>query len=178
MVTIRLARHGGKKNPFYHVTVAEKSAKRDGRFIERLGFYNPVARGRDEKLRIDLERVDYWLSNGAQASERVKQLVARSRKGLDAVPADVNAVETAAVTDDTAAVNDDTAAATDESAAATNETASAADDADAAADETEASADAPSGETEAEATADTETGDAVVADAEDETPADDDTETA
>ncbi|MCE2424814.1 MAG: 30S ribosomal protein S16 [Pseudomonadales bacterium] len=58
MVTIRLARRGGKKNPFYHVTVAEKSAKRDGRFIERLGFYNPVARGRDQKLRIDLERVD------------------------------------------------------------------------------------------------------------------------
>lgn len=147
MVTIRLARHGGKKNPFYHVTVAEKSAKRDGRFIERLGFYNPVARGRDEKLRIDLDRVDYWLSNGAQASDRVKQLVARSRKAVEAVPADGDAAETAAV---------ETPAAIDEMAVA--------------ADEAEASAEAPSEETEANV--DIETGDAVAADAEDESRAD------
>lgn len=80
MVTIRLARHGGKKKPFYHVTVAERSAKRDGRFIERVGFYNPVARGREEELRIDLPRVDYWLSTGAQPTDRVSQLVARWRK--------------------------------------------------------------------------------------------------
>lgn len=80
MVTIRLARHGGKKNPFYHLTVAEKSAKRDGRFIERLGFYNPVARGADEELRIDLGRTDYWLSVGAQPTERAGQLIARYRK--------------------------------------------------------------------------------------------------
>ena len=80
MVTIRLARHGGKKKPFYHVTVAERSARRDGRFIERVGFYNPVARGREEELRIDLERVDYWLSTGAQPTDRVGQLVARWRK--------------------------------------------------------------------------------------------------
>lgn len=80
MVTIRLARHGGKKKPFYHVTVAERSAKRDGRFIERVGFYNPVARGQEEELRINLARVDYWLSTGAQPTERVGQLVARWRK--------------------------------------------------------------------------------------------------
>ena len=80
MVTIRLARHGGKKKPFYHVTVAERSAKRDGRFIERVGFYNPVARGQEEELRIDLARVDYWLSTGAQPTDRVSQLVARWRK--------------------------------------------------------------------------------------------------
>lgn len=80
MVTIRLARHGGKKKPFYHVTVAERSAKRDGRFIERVGFYNPVARGQEEELRIDLERLDYWLSIGAQPTDRVRQLVARWRK--------------------------------------------------------------------------------------------------
>ena len=80
MVTIRLARHGGKKKPFYHVTVAERSAKRDGRFIERVGFYNPVARGREEELRINLERVDYWLSTGAQPTDRVGQLVAQWRK--------------------------------------------------------------------------------------------------
>ena len=80
MVTIRLARHGGKKKPFYHVTVAERSAKRDGRFIERVGFYNPVAKGQEEELRIDLSRVDYWLSTGAQPTDRVSQLVARWRK--------------------------------------------------------------------------------------------------
>lgn len=80
MVTIRLARHGGKRKPFYHVTVAERSAKRDGRFIERVGFYNPVARGREEELRIDLGRVDHWLSTGAQPTDRVRHLVARWRK--------------------------------------------------------------------------------------------------
>lgn len=80
VVTIRLARHGAKKKPFYHVTVAERSAKRDGRFIERVGFYNPVARGQEEELRIDLPRVDYWLSTGAQPTDRVSQLVARWRK--------------------------------------------------------------------------------------------------
>lgn len=81
MVTIRLARHGGKKLPFYHVTVADRAAKRDGRFIERVGFFNPMARGGEVSLRIDLERVDHWLSVGAQPSLRVKQLVAKARKG-------------------------------------------------------------------------------------------------
>ena len=75
MVVIRLARHGGKKNPFYHVTVADKAAKRDGRFVERVGFYNPIARGQAEGLRLDLDRIDYWLSVGAQPSERVKKLI-------------------------------------------------------------------------------------------------------
>ena len=79
MVTIRLARRGGKKRPFYHLTVAEKSAKRDGRFIERVGFYNPVARGNDEELRIDMQRVDYWLGCGAVLSERAGSLVKRWR---------------------------------------------------------------------------------------------------
>ncbi len=80
MVTIRLARHGSKKNPFYHITVAERAAKRDGRFIERVGFYNPVAKGNAEKLRIDLERFEYWLSVGGQPSDTVKKLVQRARK--------------------------------------------------------------------------------------------------
>ena len=75
MVTIRLARHGSKKNPFYHITVAEKSAKRDGRFIERVGFFNPVAKGQSEELRLDLNRVDHWLSVGAQPSEMVSKLI-------------------------------------------------------------------------------------------------------
>ena len=84
MVTIRLARHGAKKSPFFHVTVADRTAKRDGRFIERIGFYNPVARGQDERTRIDLERVDYWLSVGAQPSERVRQLIDSARRAAAA----------------------------------------------------------------------------------------------
>lgn len=80
MVTIRLARHGSKKNPFYHITVADRAASRDGRFIERVGFYNPVAQGQSEVLRIDLERIDYWLSVGAQPSEMVQKLVKQARK--------------------------------------------------------------------------------------------------
>lgn len=96
MVTIRLARHGGKKHPFYHVTVAEKTAKRDGRFIERLGFYNPLARGGEEEVRIDLERVDHWLSVGAQPTERTAQLIARYRKAQSAAAdAEAEAAETA-----------------------------------------------------------------------------------
>ncbi|MYF09637.1 MAG: 30S ribosomal protein S16, partial [Gammaproteobacteria bacterium] len=75
MVTIRLARHGAKKNPFYHITVADRRAKRDGRFIERVGFFNPLARGREEALRVDLERVDHWLAEGAKPSDRVRQLI-------------------------------------------------------------------------------------------------------
>ena len=83
MVTIRLARHGAKKAPFYHVTVADRAAKRDGRFVERVGFYNPLARGRAERLRIDLDRVDYWLSVGAQPSDRVSALIKEVRTSAD-----------------------------------------------------------------------------------------------
>ena len=79
MVTIRLARHGSKKSPFYHITVADRSAKRDGRFVERVGFFNPVAKGNSEELRVDLDRVDYWLSVGARPSERVQKLIHRAR---------------------------------------------------------------------------------------------------
>ena len=79
MVTIRLARHGSKKNPFYHITVADTSNRRDGRFVERVGFFNPVAKGHAEELRVDLERVDYWLSVGAQPSDVVKKLVKQAR---------------------------------------------------------------------------------------------------
>jgi len=75
MVTIRLARGGSKKRPFYHLTVSDSRNARDSRFIERLGFFNPVARGNDERLRVDLDRVNYWLAQGAQPSERVAQLV-------------------------------------------------------------------------------------------------------
>ena len=84
MVTIRLARHGAKKRPFYHLTVADKSAKRDGRFIERVGFFNPLAQGDEERMRIDLDRVDYWLSVGARPSERVTQLIGVARREVAA----------------------------------------------------------------------------------------------
>ncbi len=84
MVTIRLSRQGSKKNPFYHITVAERTAGRDGRFVERLGFYNPVARGGEETLRVDVERADYWIAQGAQPSERVKKLIGRARKNAAA----------------------------------------------------------------------------------------------
>jgi small subunit ribosomal protein S16 len=87
MVTIRLARHGSKKKPFYYVTVAERSSGRDGRFVERLGFYNPVAKGNEEKLRVDVARVDHWLSEGAQPSDKVKKLLAEARKNAQAAAA-------------------------------------------------------------------------------------------
>ncbi|HEY5141288.1 MAG TPA: 30S ribosomal protein S16 [Methylococcales bacterium] len=75
MVTIRLSRGGAKNRPFYHVVVTDSRSGRDGRYIERVGFFNPLARGNEEKLRLDTERVEYWKSNGAQASERVAKLI-------------------------------------------------------------------------------------------------------
>ncbi len=75
MVVIRLARGGAKKRPFYHLTVADKRNARDGRFIERVGFYNPVARGNEERLNLNQERIDYWLGMGAQPSPRVLTLL-------------------------------------------------------------------------------------------------------
>ncbi len=79
MVKIRLARGGAKKRPFYHIVVADSRNKRDGRRIERIGFFNPVARGREQRLRVNLERVDYWTGVGAQLTERVKHLVSEAR---------------------------------------------------------------------------------------------------
>lgn len=75
MVTIRLARGGSKKRPFYHLTVADSHRSRDGRYIERVGFFNPIARGNEETLRVDHQRVEYWLSQGAQLSARVGNLL-------------------------------------------------------------------------------------------------------
>ena len=80
MVTIRLARGGSKKRPFYHITVADSRKARDGRYIERVGFFNPVARGQEERLRVDNERVDYWLGQGAKASDRVQKLLKDNAK--------------------------------------------------------------------------------------------------
>ncbi|MCH2336475.1 MAG: 30S ribosomal protein S16 [Pseudomonadales bacterium] len=87
MVVIRLARHGAKKAPFYHLTVADRSAQRDGRFIERVGFFDPAARGNAERLRVDLDRIDHWLSVGAQMSDRVRSLVDEVReRSVDDAP--------------------------------------------------------------------------------------------
>ena len=74
MVTIRLARGGAKKKPFYHITVSDSRRARDGRFIERIGFFNPMAKGQEERLRLDLDRMAYWQSQGAQVSDRVSTL--------------------------------------------------------------------------------------------------------
>ncbi len=91
MVTIRLSRHGSKRNPFYQITVAEQSVARDGRFIERLGFYNPVARGGEERLRMNVERAEYWIAEGAQASEKVRKLLSEARRNAAAAAATVTA---------------------------------------------------------------------------------------
>ena len=79
MVGIRLSRHGAKKRPFYHIVVTDRRNKRNGRFIERLGFYNPIATGGEQPLKLALDRVDYWLGQGARPSERVRQLIRRRR---------------------------------------------------------------------------------------------------
>ncbi|WP_455234452.1 30S ribosomal protein S16 [Thiogranum longum] len=75
MVTIRLARGGAKKRPYYHVVVTDSRNRRDGRYIERIGFFNPVAAGEEVRLKIDAERAQYWVSKGAQTSERVSRLL-------------------------------------------------------------------------------------------------------
>ena len=75
MVSIRLSRGGAKKRPFYHIVVTDSRNRRDGRYIERLGFFNPIAAGKEEKLRIDVDRVQHWVGLGAKPSERVASLL-------------------------------------------------------------------------------------------------------
>ncbi|RMG30221.1 MAG: 30S ribosomal protein S16 [Gammaproteobacteria bacterium] len=75
MVTIRLARGGAKKRPFYHVVVTDSRNRRDGRYIERVGFYNPLARGKEERLKLDRARIEYWIARGAKTSDRVAKLM-------------------------------------------------------------------------------------------------------
>ncbi len=84
MVSIRLSRAGAKKRPFYHLVVTDSRNRRDGRYLERLGFFNPVGKEDEENVRIDLERVDYWLGQGAQPSERVRSLLKAHRKAVTA----------------------------------------------------------------------------------------------
>ena len=84
MVVIRLARGGAKKRPFYNIVVAAKAERRDGRFIERVGFYNPMAAGGEQPLRLALDRVSYWSGVGAQLSPTVQRLVERGLAAADA----------------------------------------------------------------------------------------------
>ncbi len=87
MVVIRLSRGGSKKRPFYNIVVAPKQERRDGRFIERVGFYNPVASGNAESLRVALDRVAYWAGVGAQLSPVVDRLVEQAKKATPAAAA-------------------------------------------------------------------------------------------
>lgn len=83
MVTIRLSRGGAKKRPFYHIVAADSRCARDGRIIERLGYFNPIAKGAEKRLELALERVAYWMENGAQPSDRVKSLVKEHKKAVE-----------------------------------------------------------------------------------------------
>jgi len=93
MVKIRLARGGAKRQPFYHIVVTDSRNPRDGRNIERVGFFNPVARGNGERLRLDISRVEHWIGQGAQVSERVRRLVNELR--ANAAKADSSEAATA-----------------------------------------------------------------------------------
>ena len=79
MVVIRLARGGAKKRPFYNIVVADSRERRDGRYLERLGFYNPMAAGAEQPLRVAFDRLDHWVGNGAQLSPTVARLVAQAK---------------------------------------------------------------------------------------------------
>ncbi len=79
MVVIRLSRGGSKKRPFYSILVADQRRSARGRFIERIGFFNPVAQGKEEKLNLNRERLEHWLGTGAQMSDRVKQLYMKAK---------------------------------------------------------------------------------------------------
>ncbi|MCK4492610.1 MAG: 30S ribosomal protein S16 [Methylococcales bacterium] len=80
MVRIRLSRGGAKNRPFYHIVVTDSRNSRDGRYIERLGFFNPFARGNEERIRLDTGRLAHWKSHGAQASDRVAKLIKDHQK--------------------------------------------------------------------------------------------------
>jgi small subunit ribosomal protein S16 len=80
MVTIRLTRRGGKKEPFYHVVVTDSRKRHGGTTLEMVGLFNPIARGKETKLRLDVARIEHWQKRGARPSERVAALLARYRK--------------------------------------------------------------------------------------------------
>ncbi len=91
MVVVRLAKSGAKKNPYYFITVADSRKPRDGAFIERLGFFNPSAKGSEERMRFNLERLDHWISQGAQLSDKIKELANDARMTPDELQAKLHA---------------------------------------------------------------------------------------
>ena len=91
MVVVRLAKSGAKKNPYYFITVADSRKPRDGGYIERLGFFNPSAKGSEERLRFNLDRFDHWVSQGAQASDKVSELVKDARLSPEDLQAKLDA---------------------------------------------------------------------------------------
>lgn len=149
MVVIRLARHGSRHKPFYHVTVADQRARRDGAFIERVGYYNPIARGNAQRLHVDLPRVDYWISKGAQTSGTVTRLVKEARRAaqLEALKPveEATEVEASSNTEDAAeaaveeASTEDVSSETVEASSNTEEAVAVAEEP--AAEESEASTD-------------------------------------
>ena len=88
MVTIRLSRGGAKKRPFYQIVVADIRSSRDGRYIERIGFFNPCATGTEEELRVDQARAQHWIGQGAQPTDRVAQLLKQAARAVAAAPAE------------------------------------------------------------------------------------------
>lgn len=80
MVTIRLTRRGAKKQPFYHIVVTDSRKRQGGPALEQVGYFNPIATGKERRLQLDLARIDYWLGQGAKPSERVAELVSKQRK--------------------------------------------------------------------------------------------------
>jgi small subunit ribosomal protein S16 len=88
MVRIRLSRGGALKRPFYHIVVTDRRNRRDGRYIERLGYFNPIARGQETRLEVNIERAQYWLGQGAKPSERVVQLLKQASKAPAEAPAE------------------------------------------------------------------------------------------
>jgi small subunit ribosomal protein S16 len=91
MVVVRLAKSGAKKNPYYFITVADSRKPRDGAFIERLGFFNPSAKGSEERMRFNVDRLDHWISQGAQLSDKVKELAKDARLSPDDLQAKLDA---------------------------------------------------------------------------------------
>jgi len=148
MVVIRLSRGGSKKNPFYNVVVADSRNRRDGRFIERVGFYNPSAKANVEGLRIDDARIQHWTGNGAQMSDTVARLFKMHAKGPEAmIAAKAKDAEKAA------AAKAKAQAAESAKVKAAADAAKAESDAKAAADAEKAAADAAKAESDAKAAA-------------------------
>ena len=84
MVTIRLTRRGAKKQPFYHIVVTDSRERQGGRPLEHIGYFNPIPAGKQQRLQVDLARVDYWVSKGAKPSDRVAELVSKQRRQVAA----------------------------------------------------------------------------------------------